>query len=71
MTTKQSLDMKLRILKQRLILISKLNKYQRQLFDVQINCAMDKAIPHEEFMREFREREDIRMAQEEYERHVK
>ena len=50
MTIRQSLDMKLHILKRRLILLSKLNKYQRVLFDISVNGAMDKAISHDELV---------------------
>ena len=57
MTIRQSLDMKLHILKRRLILLCKLNKYQKTIFDISINGSMDKAITHQELVEQFKERE--------------
>ena len=56
MTARQSLDMKLRLMKKRLLLLSKLNKYQKNFFELQVNSAMDKAISDELLIKSFLDR---------------
>lgn len=49
--------MKLRLMKKRLLLLSKLNKYQKNFFELQVNSAMDKAISDELLIKSFLDRQ--------------
>lgn len=57
MTSRQSLDLKFRIVRKRLVMLSYLNTYHKRVFEFQINCAMDKAMNLDELLKGFRERE--------------
>ena len=57
LTARQSYDLKMHIVKKRLIMLSYLNKYHKRYFSLLMNCAMDKCMDLDELLKESRERE--------------